>query len=148
MLGFSAMLAAAAAGAPMAPPNPALASQLYAAIWDDLELNAMIGNGNWVAALWYQAGAEGSSHPRLHILDLECRGRGTRRHCSFTLYREGGVSTYLGERAPDRLACTAQFHRSHSVWGIVHIPPARGGHSRTMMRCEPEAAPGEARTPG
>jgi hypothetical protein len=144
MLALAAILAAASAGAQMTPPDPALARRLYGAIWDDLELNAMIGNGNRVAALWYQGQREGSAPPLLHILDLRCQGRRTPRYCSFTLFREGGVASFLGEPAPDRLACTARFHRSGSVWWIVHIPPLRGGHSQTAMRCEPGAAPAAA----
>ncbi|HYG29328.1 MAG TPA: hypothetical protein VD887_03845 [Allosphingosinicella sp.] len=141
MLGLAAILAVATAEAPMTPPSQPLARRLYGAIWDDLQLNAMIGNGNRIAALWYQAGADGTTHPLLHILDLRCRGRGTRRVCHFTLFREGGGATYLGEPAPDRLACTARFRRSRTIWGIEHIPPTRGGHSQTAMRCEGAAAP-------
>ncbi|HEX8654466.1 MAG TPA: hypothetical protein VF693_04490 [Allosphingosinicella sp.] len=125
----------------MTPPGQPLARQLYGAIWDDLELNAMIGSGNRLAALWYQAGADGSARPLLHILDLRCKGRGTRRLCRFTLFRAGGVATYLGEPAPDRLGCTARFRRSRTTWGIEHIPAVGGGHSQTAMRCAPEAAP-------
>jgi len=49
------------------------AEEARAAIWGDLQLNATIGNGNWLAALWYDAGAENRPTPDLHIRDVDCR---------------------------------------------------------------------------
>ena len=46
----------AAATASLAPPPEPLKTQLQSAIWADLELNALIGSGNWLASLWYNAG--------------------------------------------------------------------------------------------
>ena len=60
------------AAASLAPPEEPLAGQLRAAIWNDLQLNAMIGNSNWLASLWYNAGQEDAKAPDLHILDMLC----------------------------------------------------------------------------
>lgn len=123
-----------AAATMVAPPEP-VAGQLNAAIWSDLQLNAMIGNGNWIASLWYNAG-DGSS-PDLHIRDLECRKRGPGMECAFELVRDGGTRTVAGEPAPDRLSCTAFFIRAEDRrgWAVMHTPPKRVGHSRTSMAC-------------
>ena len=123
----------------MSPPEEKLAGQLYAEIWADLRSNAMIGNGNWLAARWANAGSEQGDAPQLHIQNLLCRGSSTLLHCRFGLLRDGGVATYLGEPAPDRLACTANFQRSdaNGRWSIPRKPPGRnGGHSRNTIKCQ------------
>ncbi|MHA6334162.1 hypothetical protein ACXYL9_10825 [Qipengyuania sp. CAU 1752] len=123
----------------MAPPEKKVAGQLYAAIWDDLRSNAMIGNGNWLAARWANAGSERDDPPQLHIQDLLCSGSATLLRCRFGLLRDGGVATYLGESTPDRLACTADFRRSgpNDHWSIPRLPPGpKGGHSRITINCQ------------
>ena len=116
-----------------APPEP-LKGQLHSAIWKDLQLNAMIGNGNWPASLWYQAGSD--TAPDLHIQYLICTKRGSRQRCSFTLQRDGGPKRVLGEAAPAELACFATFASDGEGWSVVHTPPHRAGHSMTTMRCK------------
>jgi len=46
------------------------AKPFYRAIWNDLKLNDLIGNGNLRAAQWYDAGSE--TVPNLHIRELIC----------------------------------------------------------------------------
>lgn len=122
----------------MAPPAEPLAAQLRGLIWYDLQSNAMIGNGNQLAAVWYNAETNGGSATPLHLRDLTCSGGTTRLTCRFALFREGGVSTFLGEVAPDRLACGVSFRRSRrdGQWSIPRLPPGpNGGHSRITIRC-------------
>jgi hypothetical protein len=129
------LLAIAAAAQLMAPPDP-LAGQLRSAIWDDLGRNALIGNGNWIASLWYRAGNGDAKTPDLHIADLLCRSRKGRHDCSFTLRRDGGLKKVDGETAPDRLRCRANFVSSGGGrWSVRHIPPGKTGHSKTTMQC-------------
>lgn len=134
MIGFGILFAASGL---MALAEP-LESQLRAAIWNDLQLNAMIGNGNWIGSLWYQASSGNVDNPDLHIEQLECRTRGENYACSFILFREGGVATVLREQAPDRLSCEARFVPldGEEGWSVQHIPPRRAGHSRTTMECK------------
>ena len=125
------------AAAPFAPPPEPLARHLMAAIWHDLQVNAMIGNGNWVASLWYNAGSEDPKAADLHIQGLACRRRTEAYLCSFVLLRDGGVTTVLGEKAPDRLTCNATFVQAKDEgWAVKHIPPRRVGHSQTTMKCK------------
>jgi len=132
MLFMLTMLAAAS----LSPPEEPLAGRLRAAIWNDLQLNAMIGNGNWLASLWYNAGQEDAKAPDLHIRDMSCSSNQEGHRCSFTLLREGGVRTVFNEAAPNRLNCTAQFVRREESdgWMVKHRPPRGSGHSRTDMQ--------------
>lgn len=117
----------------------ALADRFRAAIWHDLAVNAMGGNGNWSAALWYDAGSADPATPNLHIKDLGCRSVGERYRCGFTLHRDGGMVKVMGEAAPDRLLCTAILVPSPDdagQWSVRHSPPRRRGHSQTSMRCK------------
>lgn len=123
-----------AATASLAPPPEPLRTQLQSAIWVDLELNALIGNGNWSASLWYNAESGGS--PDLHIIGLRCLQARSEQRCSFELVRNGGPVAALGEVAPDKLACVARFARTNEAWSVIHMPPRKAGHSRTSMRCE------------
>jgi hypothetical protein len=116
-----------------APPE-LLKGQLQGAIWRDLQSNAMIGNGNWLASLWYQAGSETVSD--LHIQELACTKTSSGHRCSFVLHRDGGPATVLNEMAPDNLACVADFVPTKTDWRIVHRPPHRAGHSKTSMQCK------------
>lgn len=125
------------AAAPLVPPDKPLAGQLRAAIWHDLQVNAMIGNGNWLGSLWYKGGSP--ERPNLHIQALPCHGRDTVMRCAFRLFRDGGPVTtvFNGAVAPDTLDCVARFVRAqgHDGWWARHKPPRRRGHSRTAMRC-------------
>lgn len=51
------------AGSQMATPEEPLAGKLRAAIWDDLQLNGMIGNGNEVAGQWMNFWGYGDDAP-------------------------------------------------------------------------------------
>ena len=145
LIAFASALALGCAHSPaqqteMGPPEEKLAEQLYAEIWDDLRSNAIIGNGNWLAARWSNAGSEQDDAPKLHIEDLLCSGSMTLLRCRFGLLREGGVATYLGEPTPDKLACTTNFRRTEAGerWSIPRLPPGQnGGHSRITIKCEP-----------
>ncbi|WP_219892908.1 hypothetical protein [Aquisediminimonas profunda] len=126
-----------ASAATMLTPAEPLAGKLRAAIWSDLQLNAMIGNGNWVASLWYNAGKESPATPDLHIENLACRNHARDQRCAFNLFRDGGVKTVLGETAPDRLTCEAilAVAQGGDRWEVKHLPPRHIGHSRTTMVC-------------
>src|ERR1043165_4595915 len=140
MLTISASLA-------LAPPvaiGEDLAGELLGAIQYDLQSNAIIGNGNELAARWANAGSDNAEPPRHHFSLVACTGGATRLRCRFELFREGGVVTYLGEAAPDRLACRATFRRSPTDgrWSIPRLPPGpEGGHSRITIRCRVAPSP-------
>ena len=123
-----------AVAASLTPPNEPLKGQLQSAIWADLQMNAMIGNGNWLASLWYNAGSETASD--LHIRELTCAQDGSVQRCSFALRRDGGPKEVMGETAPDALICLADFGRTDDGWSISHTPPHKVGHSQTSMRCK------------
>lgn len=125
-----------AASATLAPPLEPVKGQLQAAIWADLQMNAMIGNGNWLASLWYNAGSDAG--PDLHIHELQCAKNNSEQRCSFVLFRDGGPVMALGEAAPDKLACVASFthQRDGDSWSVVHMPPRRNGHTQTTMECK------------
>ena len=115
-------------------PPPPLRAQLDLAIWYDLAKNAMIGNGNWIASLWSNAG-DGKTTDH-HIRNLACRPITKGQQCSFDLIRDGGPVNFHGERAPDRLFCTADLYQTADGWAIKHTPPHGAGHSQTSMKCE------------
>ena len=94
----------------------------------------MIGNGNWLASLWYQAG--NGTAPDLHIEELSCGKTRKGHQCAFNLYRDGGRKVVLNETAPDRLACIASFTLLRDGISVFHTPPRGSGHSKTSMRCE------------
>jgi hypothetical protein len=115
-------------------PDPSLAAVLRAAISSDLELNGTIGNGNWLANLWYNAMSERKTG---HIRNLICVPQQRGYRCAFTLFREGGPGTALGQTAPDTLKCEATFERDTEVngsWRVQHLPHV--GHSQTSMACD------------
>lgn len=115
------------------PPEP-LKGQFRSAIWVDLQRNAMIGNGNWLASLWYQGGSD--TAPNLHIQELACVKTRSGQRCSFVLHRDGGPVRVLDETAPDDLACAADFVQANGAWSIVHTSPRSVGHSKTSMQCK------------
>ncbi len=122
-----------------APAEP-LAAQLRAAIWNDLELNGAIHNGNEVAWAWMNYwGSPSGEPPVLHILDLTCDGGRERQRCRFDLLRVGGPIIESGQEIPDRIRCHTilRWEPEDDRWKVPHLPPVDGvGHSRTLMRCE------------
>lgn len=124
------LLAIAPLNATADPP----AGKLRAAIWYDLQVNALIGNGNWLASRWYDAGSE--TTPNLHIRKLRCDGGDTAQRCSFELIRDGGTAKIMGEDAPDKLDCNAIFTRAKDGWAVKHKHRRRAGHSQTTMQCK------------
>lgn len=128
------MLLLVAQAQAQAEPPATLRQQLQSAIWSDLETNAMIGNGNWAGSLWYNA-AEGTDE-QLHIQQLRCDKLRSRQHCAFDLVRDGPPKMILGESAPARLRCVAQFVRFGKGWAVRHTPPHKVGHSQTSMVCD------------
>lgn len=123
---------------PLSQLDEQLAGQLRQAIWHDLQVNAMIGNGNWLGSLWYNVGSDNGSTENLHIRDLACRSAASGLECTFTLFRDGGPRSTMGETAPDTLACHATFREieSGSEWAVRHLPPRKVGHSQTTMKCD------------
>lgn len=114
----------------LSAPSDAEAKNVYAAIWNDLQLNGVIGSGNWLASLWWNAGGV------THIRDLSCNRTGRVYQCSFTLKRDGGEVKVYEEDAPNTLLCDADFIYVYGELGVEHLPPPReGGHSRTTMTC-------------
>lgn len=125
--------------ATQAAQSEPLAGDLRSAIWSDLQLNAMIGNGNWIASLWYNAGADNPDSPDLHLTDLECKSSKRLYTCSFSLIRDGGVKMAFNQEAPDKLSCHAVFvpEVDGEGWSVRHLPPSpQGGHSQTTMTCD------------
>ena len=128
----------APSGDQLVAPDEGLAGELYGAIWNDLQSNAQIGNGNELAAQWANAAGETDEAPLLHVQGLLCSGGETRLHCRFGLLRDGGIAPYLGQPVPDRLSCSVTFRRSGDQWSIPRLPPGPdGGHSRITIRCQP-----------
>ncbi|MDP2129424.1 MAG: hypothetical protein Q8J79_00935 [Erythrobacter sp.] len=129
------------AAEPAEPFNPTapLDGQLYSAIWYDLQSNALIGNGNELAARWMNAGSGNDRpSPQLHIENLTCQGNSIRLKCKFGLFREGSVANYNGQPVTDRLSCNAEFVRNAKTdeWLIPRLPPGpSGGHSRITIAC-------------
>lgn len=124
-----------AASAIFATPIEPLEGQLNAAIWHDLQANAMIGNGDWLASLLLNAGD--GKELNFHINQLQCRQRMPEMQCRFILSRDGGKIAVFGEDAPENLECEAVFEKGAGTWQVVHQPPRRGrGHSKSSMRCK------------
>lgn len=122
----------------MSPPAEPFASEIRAAIWEDIESEGMIGHGNDIAGRWlnYWGRHDEAEPPTLHIIGLVCQGNRRVQQCRFDLLRDGGPMLVEGSAVPNRIRCSAPFRRQGADWGIPH-PPFRGpGHSRTTMRCE------------
>ena len=135
----SLALAAAAIAAPWTT------GAANSAIFHDLYMNAMIGNGNHLAGWTWYFGHDNDHPPEIRISDLRCSALFGQRNCSFILTRAADrASTRLAEDAaePRFLRCSATLHRrreldGRKVWGVLHFPPdeTSGGHSRTSMSC-------------
>src|SRR4051812_5764521 len=87
------------------PARPALAEQFQAGIWHDLFVNMMIGNGDSVAAIWYQDAGENADPPDLQLQELACRQHAAKYRCSFILIRKGGPDSFRGKPSPERISC-------------------------------------------
>ncbi len=122
-----------AVAASLTPPSEPIRGKIQSSIWADLQLNAMIGNGNWLASLWYNAGSDTASD--LHIRELACSQRRAVQRCSFELHRDGGAKKVMGELAPEALVCAADFNRTDDGWAVSHRAAHKVGHSQTSMRC-------------
>jgi hypothetical protein len=121
----------------------------YGAIWDDLTLNAAIGNGNDIAGFdwYYSPDGSGRTH---HIRELKCSGRrGHVRKCHFLLLRDPSpdVDSEAERRQPPLLSCRAFFHLTEDEgWRVSHLPSYDGGHTRTTMVCHADKEPASATT--
>lgn len=115
--------------------------QAYAAIWFDLERNAMIGNGNdTVSSEWFYGHGE-DNPPKLSIVDLVCRRTRSLQRCKFDLLRATDNDAPQADKAePNRLSCKAklQFQTTQNQgWHVIHYPPLRRhSHSETSMKCK------------
>lgn len=136
---LNAMLAILAlmVGAPWASPSEPLVGDLYSAIWQDVTASAMIGNGDGLAAEWYNAGSKEPEARDLHIRDLKCKGNVTRYRCRFSLLRDDQLPENSSVEAA-RLSCSAIFEPEvrQGGWAIKHYPPSEQHvHSQSTMRC-------------
>jgi hypothetical protein len=101
---------------------------LRSAIWYDVQLNGMIGNGNELAWRWYNAGRDDA--PKFHIQELTCHPGENTYRCAFVLLRDGGEAEFLGKRVSDKLNCKADFlpdPETEGAWRVDHLPPPKGG---------------------
>lgn len=113
------------------------ACEYCAAIFDDVRLNAMIGNGNVEVSPEWAAGRDGDD-VSIRIENLNCPEGTTRKTCSFTLRRmlmRNGVGA-TDPALPERLECTAILKWFDEDWRVEHTPPRRVGHSTTSMKCK------------
>lgn len=117
--------------------EPEAPCQYCAAIFDDVRLNAMIGNGNVEVSNEWAAGGDGDD-VSIKIEEINCNDGRARRKCSFTLRRvltRNGIAA-TDPSLPERLQCTATLKRLDDRWGVEHSTPRRVGHSRTSMKCQ------------
>jgi hypothetical protein len=135
------LLIIALAGTPNSPTSepPFLEKDAYRAIWADLALNAMIGNGNEVAGWDWYYGADRQNGPTIRIKDMVCDTTGQGRRCHFLLARNPNPNANGASESqqPRLLKCSAEleFARDHG-WAVTHFPPHDGyGHTRTSMVC-------------
>src|ERR1044072_7056639 len=124
-----------------AQPAPADAAEFHAAIFHDLFLNAMIGNGNEEATLGWVSGHGRDHPPELRISNPHCHAWFGQRRCRFEVTRT--PDPLSDEPAADagearRLRCQATFLRQGESgrrrWQVLHFPP-NGGHSETSLQC-------------
>ena len=120
-------------------------SEIRNALFNDLVVNAMIGNGNDEADWDWYLGPDHRNPPRIEISDLRCRPLFHQRVCRLLLSRTPNPASQEPEaetaQAP-RLRCSATLQRERQndgrrVWKVLHFPPDErwGGHSRTSMHC-------------
>jgi hypothetical protein len=121
--------------------SPFPPSEAYAAIFSDIFLNAMIGNGNLAVTYDWAYGLDNSKAPRLKIDAIMCQQTRRLPVCQFDLVRIPHAAASDADKALHRrLSCSASFRRQdngEAGWEVKHLRPRRGGgHSRTTMRCE------------
>lgn len=118
-------------------PSP---NEAYAAIFNDAQHNAMIGNWNPLIDWPWVFGSDWKLPPTMRIDKLDCRPRGRSSRCTFTLTRipaEGASEQDLA--LPRRLSCRADLELEQDddgtwAWRVRHEP--HPGHSRTTMQCK------------
>lgn len=134
---LATFLAAALASA---VPSP---GDAYAAIYNDVQLNAWIGNGNEEVTLEWVVGLDQSATPELHIADLRCKPSRRRSSCTFNLIRTPASNASPHDRSlATLLSCRADLEWAKVgdgawAWKVVHNPPRRrsSSHSQTTMTC-------------
>ena len=101
-------------------------SEVYSAIWSDVELNAMIGNGNIPVSWDWALGHDADNPPKLAISKLVCHGGFTTQKCKFELTRIANErSTNPNDaREPTLLNCEARLERKTDGDGM---PSGRSG---------------------
>jgi hypothetical protein len=121
-------------------PTPLSNEDAHVAIYDDVFLNAMIGNGNREVTYDWIEGVGLSNKPTIKIEALTCQARNYGQYCSFDLVRTpSGAAADLDPALISRLVCRARLRPNEDGnpgWTVVHLPPRRGGHSRTTMSCK------------
>jgi len=124
-------------------PSTPLHAEAVAAIFNDAQLNATIGNGNLLISWPWWYGYAGGPGPKIHIDTLTCRPHGEVSRCTFTLTRTSGEGASQEDQAlVHRLSCRADLRWEQDddgkwAWQVVHKP--HPGHSRTTMKCAPSS---------
>ena len=136
MVQLSVLLAATALAASPAPDQ----DQIRAAIFDDVQLNALVGNGNTlVSGGWVMGYQHEATAPQIQIRDLDCTDGATDARCDFVLARLSmpTIDIWTGKPVPLLVKCKARLVKeAEGAWSVAHTPsPASGGHSRTTMTC-------------
>jgi hypothetical protein len=127
------------ATAPITPPNVA---ELNGATWADVELNAMIGNGNKLVSWNWIYGHDPDKPPEIRIENRRCKRRSDTFKCMFNFVRNPDPKSVSSQDAdePAMLKCSVLFSFGHDdnepYWGVLHYAPnSQGGHSRTSLKC-------------
>ena len=119
MTPITALLAAAAGVVtPVEAPD-----QRYGALFNDMELNAMIDNGNEVITTRWLYGYDRDKPPEVEITNLTCAIDGASQLCRFEVSRKpNSDSTAKEDRAePAMLACEAKLaQRGDGTWFVTH----------------------------
>lgn len=113
-------------------PNDIVAGKLRSAIWGDLQHELMINWGGWSDLL---RGSDDDEELMLRIDDIRCQSSKLRQLCAFDLVRENELKRASDKDVPKALHCTARFIYLDEEWTVRRLPPHKGGHSRTTMRC-------------
>lgn len=114
-------------------------SEYYGPITADIQLNAMIGNGNAEMSWAWVRGRRGEE-VTLTIEQLVCQSKMRKAKCIFEVHRSSS-SKEPKQVLPELLYCKAKLEVENDggdyYWKVVHYPPNRssGGHSRTAMKC-------------
>lgn len=134
MTALALLLLAASTDSPASGP-----SEFYGPIAADIQLNAMIGNGNDEMSWVWVRGRRGEE-VTLTIEKLVCQNKLKKAKCVFDV-RRSSLSREPKQILPELLYCKAKLEvetdGGDSYWKVIHYPPTRssGGHSRTAMKC-------------